>query len=105
MHCTIFPVYRSILKGKSCKNAEKKNNKQKIEHNLIEKQKKKKKPKKNPTQQALPAMYLSNELISLDATLQRCEWIQTLHSHNRNDLFRSYSAKIFFVQNFFKYKC
>lgn len=42
MHCTIFPVYRSILKGKVARMLKKK-----IEHNLIDEHLKKKKTKKN----------------------------------------------------------
>lgn len=77
--------------------------------------KKKKDPTKNPIKKSnmislmsikerkthkkhktLPAIYLTNELIFSDATLQRCEWKQTLHSHKMNDCFGSYS--FFFVQ-------
>lgn len=67
----------------------------KIQHTLMSI---KKAPQKQThrTPQTLPAIYLTNELIFSDATLQRCEWKQTLHSHKMNDCFHSYSARIFF---------
>lgn len=67
----------------------------KIQHTLMSI---KKTPQKQThrTPQTLPAIYLTNELIFSDATLQRCEWKQTLHSHKMNDCFHSYSARIFF---------
>lgn len=90
MHCTIFPVYRSILKGKVARMLKKK----KIEHNLIDEHLKKKN---------LPAIYLTNELTY---STQRASAVNGNRIHlEMNDCFASYSARIFFVQNFFKYKC